>query len=54
MPEKILSGMQGRTPLNRLGQPEDVANAFAFLASEEASFISGAVLRVDGGIVIGT
>jgi 3-oxoacyl-[acyl-carrier protein] reductase len=54
MPEKILSGMKGRTPLNRLGQPEDVANAYLFLASDEAAFISGAVLRVDGGIVIGT
>ena len=54
MPEKILAGMKGRTPLNRLGQPEDVANAYLFLASEQASFISGAVLRVDGGIVIGT
>jgi 3-oxoacyl-[acyl-carrier protein] reductase len=54
MPEKILEGMMGHTPLGRLGRPEDIANAFAFLASEEASFISGAVLRVDGGIVIGT
>jgi len=54
MPEKILEGMRGRTPLGRLGQPLDVANAYLFLASEEASFISGAVLRVDGGIVVGT
>ena len=54
MPEKILEAMKARTPLPRLGQPEDVANAYAFLASDEAGFISGAVLRVDGGIVIGT
>ena len=54
MPEKILEGMRKRTPLGRLGQPEDIANAYAFLASEQASFISGAVLRVDGGIVVGT
>jgi 3-oxoacyl-[acyl-carrier protein] reductase len=54
MPEKILQGMRNRTPLGRLGQPEDIANAYAFLASEQASFISGAVLRVDGGIVVGT
>ena len=54
MPEKILDGMTKRTPMQRLGQPRDVANAYVFLASEEASFISGAVLRVDGGIVIGT
>ena len=54
MPEKILDGMKRRTPVQRLGQPRDVANAYLFLASDEASFISGAVLRVDGGIVIGT
>jgi len=54
MPEKVLDGMRGRTPLGRLGQPVDIANAYLFLASDEASFISGAVLRVDGGIVVGT
>jgi 3-oxoacyl-[acyl-carrier protein] reductase len=54
MPEKILEGMKGRTPLGRLGEPRDIANAYLFLASEEASFISGTVLRVDGGIVVGT
>lgn len=54
MPEKILDGMRQHTPLGRLGQPEDMANAYTFLASDQASFISGAVLRVDGGIVIGT
>jgi len=54
MPEKVLDNMRSHTPLRRMGRPEDVANAYAFLASDEASFISGAVLRVDGGIVIGT
>ena len=54
MPEKVLDSMRGHTPLRRMGRPEDVANAYAFLASDEASFISGALLRVDGGIVIGT
>ena len=54
MPDKVLEGMKARTPLGRLGQPEDIANAYLFLASEEAAFISGIVLRVDGGIVIGT
>jgi 3-oxoacyl-[acyl-carrier protein] reductase len=54
MPEKTLEAMKARTPLPRLGQPEDVANAYLFLASDEASFVSGAVLRVDGGIVVGT
>jgi len=54
MPDKVLEGMKARTPLGRLGQPEDIANAYLFLASDEASFISADVLRVDGGIVIGT
>jgi 3-oxoacyl-[acyl-carrier protein] reductase len=54
MPEKILDGMRARTPLGRLGQPRDIANAYLFLSSDEASFISGVVLRVDGGIVVGT
>jgi 3-oxoacyl-[acyl-carrier protein] reductase len=54
MPQKMLDGMIARTPLRRMGEPVDVANAYLFLASEEASFISGVALRVDGGIVIGT
>ena len=54
IPEKILQGMVGRTPLGRMGQPEDIANAYAWLASEQASFITGAVLSVDGGAVTGT
>jgi len=54
MPEKIIEGMKARTPLGRMGQPEDIANAYLFLASAEASFITGAVLRVDGGLVVGT
>lgn len=54
MPETILEGMKARTPLGRLGRPRDIANAYLFLASDEASFITGAVLRVDGGIVVGT
>lgn len=54
MPAKIIESMKARTPLGRMGQPRDVANAYLFLASDEASFVSGAVLRVDGGIVVGT
>jgi len=54
MPEKIIERMKARIPLGRMGQPRDVANAYLFLASDEASFISGAVLRVDGAIVVGT
>lgn len=54
MPEKILASMREHTPLGRLGQPEDIANAYVWLASEAASFITGAVLSVDGGVVTGT
>ena len=54
MPDNVLAGMKAHTPLGRLGQPHDIANAYLFLASEEASFITGTVLRVDGGIVVGT
>ena len=54
MPQKMLDGMKSHTPLGRLGQPRDIANAYLFLASEEASFITGEVLRVDGGMVVGT
>lgn len=54
MPEKIIESMAAKIPLHRLGKPLDVANTYLFLASDEASYISGAVLRVDGGIVIGT
>ncbi len=52
MPEKVLDMMKGKAPLNRLGQPEDIANAYAFLASDEASFISGTCLSVDGAVTI--
>jgi 3-oxoacyl-[acyl-carrier protein] reductase len=54
MPEKILAAMVERTPLRRLGEPRDVACAYLFLASDEAAFINGAVLSVDGGLVVGT
>ena len=54
MPERIIDGMKTRTPLGRLARPSDIANAYFFLASDEASFITGEVLRVDGGLVIGT
>jgi 3-oxoacyl-[acyl-carrier protein] reductase len=54
MPEKILEGLAAKTPLGRMGQPEDVANLYAWLASDEASFIHGAAISVDGGMVLGT
>ncbi|MCL4515220.1 MAG: 3-oxoacyl-[acyl-carrier-protein] reductase [Firmicutes bacterium] len=52
VPEKVLEMMKERTPLGRLGAPRDVAFAYLFLASDESSFINGAVLGVDGGLVI--
>jgi 3-oxoacyl-[acyl-carrier protein] reductase len=54
IPEKALQGLVGHTPLGRMGQPEDVANAYLWLASDGASFVSGTVIGVDGGAVTGT
>ena len=54
MPEKAQQAMVGHTPLGRIGAPGDVANAYLWLASDAASFVSGAVLGVDGGAVTGT
>lgn len=54
MPEKVLAMMVDQTPVGRIGVPQDVANAYLFLASEEAAFVNGAVLTVDGGLVLGT
>lgn len=51
MPEKVINMMKEKTPLGRLGTPEDIANAYCFLASDEASFINGAVISVDGGVI---
>ncbi len=48
VPKEVIEPMIARIPLRRLGQPEDIANAFAFLASEEASYITGVILSVDG------
>ncbi len=52
VPEKILEMMKEKTPLRRLGEPKDVAYAYLYLASNEANFVNGAVLCVDGGLVI--
>jgi len=54
MPEKVLDNMKSHTPLGRLAEPVDIANAYLFLASDESSFISGITLSVDGGLVVGT
>lgn len=52
MPENILQGMKDKTPVGRLGTPEEIAATYAFLASDEAGFINGTVISVDGGITI--
>jgi len=54
MPEKVIQTMVSHTPLGRMGKPEDVAEAYVWLASDAASFITGTVLSVDGGLVLGT
>ncbi len=51
VPEKVLEMMRSKTPLGRLGTARDVANAFLFLASEEAAYVHGAVISVDGGLI---
>lgn len=52
IPEKVLQQMRDKNPLRRMGEPRDVANAYLFLASDEADFINGAVLSVDGGLTL--
>ncbi|KXG76182.1 3-oxoacyl-[acyl-carrier-protein] reductase [Thermotalea metallivorans] len=52
MPEKVLEMMKEKSPLKTLGYPEDIANAYVYLASDEAKFVTGAVLSVDGGVVL--
>ncbi len=52
LPEKILQMMKDKTPMGRLGKPDDIAYALLYLASDEANFVNGAVLSVDGGLLI--
>jgi 3-oxoacyl-[acyl-carrier protein] reductase len=52
MPEIVIQNIVEKTPVARMGTPDDIANAYLFLASEEAGFINGATLSVDGGIVL--
>jgi 3-oxoacyl-[acyl-carrier protein] reductase len=54
MPAKALDGMVQHTPLARMGRPEEVAEAYVWLASDSASYVHGTVLSVDGGLVPGT
>jgi 3-oxoacyl-[acyl-carrier protein] reductase len=51
VPKKILQNLKDQTPLGRLGQAQDIANAYLFLASDKAQFITGTTLQVDGGLV---
>ncbi len=52
IPDKLLGQMQEEVPLRRLGSPAEVANVYAFLASDEASYVNGAVLEVSGGLTV--
>lgn len=51
VPEKVITGIKERTPLQRLGEPIDIANAYLFLSSDDSAFVSGITLSVDGGMV---
>jgi 3-oxoacyl-[acyl-carrier protein] reductase len=52
VPEKVIKMMEEKVPLRRIGKPEEIANAYAWLASDEASYVNGAVLEVSGGCVL--
>jgi len=52
VPDKVLEDLAAKVPLKRLGQAEEIANVYAFLASDEASYVNGAVIEVDGGLTL--
>ncbi|MFC4159312.1 3-oxoacyl-[acyl-carrier-protein] reductase [Chitinimonas lacunae] len=52
MPEKVIQAMEEKVPMRRLAKPEEIASVYCFLASDDASYINGAVISVDGGLVI--
>ena len=52
VPDKVLQQMREQVPLHRLGRPEEIANVYAFLASDEASYVNGAVVEVSGGMTV--
>jgi 3-oxoacyl-[acyl-carrier protein] reductase len=54
MPQKVIDNMVAYTPIGRMGEPEDIANTYCWLASDQAAFVHGTVISVDGGLVLGT
>src|SRR6056297_982916 len=52
MPDNVLDMMKGKVPVGHLGEPEDIASAYLFLASDEARYVNGTTLSVDGGMTI--
>ena len=52
IPDKVLDEMRQRVPLHRLGRPEEIASVYAFLASDDASYVNGAVIEVSGGMSV--
>jgi 3-oxoacyl-[acyl-carrier protein] reductase len=52
IPDKVMQQMREQVPLHRLGRPEEIANVYAFLASDEASYVNGAVIEVSGGMTV--
>ncbi|MEG1622272.1 MAG: beta-ketoacyl-ACP reductase [Alistipes sp.] len=52
MPETVLAGMRAKVPVGRLGKPEEIAAAYLYLSSEEAAYVNGSVLSVDGGMTV--
>ncbi len=52
IPDKVLDHMREQVPLKRLGRPEEIAAVYAFLASDDASYVNGAVIEVSGGMTV--
>jgi 3-oxoacyl-[acyl-carrier protein] reductase len=52
IPEKAIQAIEAKTPVKRLGKPEEIAAACVYLSSDEAAFVTGAVLKIDGGLVL--